>query len=100
MAAVSIDRDGVAFPPGSIWIHNAEGWTWAKDYCETPPAITALRIRPVRIATTNLTKHRCECEVCGKVFYAQRRDAKYCSLRHRVKASRQRASRESPMVSM
>jgi hypothetical protein len=70
IAAVSIDRDGVTFPPGSIWIRNAEGWTWAKDYRETPPAITASRIRPLKIAKKNLTKHRCECEVCGKIFYA------------------------------
>ena len=36
----------------------------------------------------NLTRKRLECVICGKTFYAQRSDAKYCGDRCKKKGSR------------
>jgi len=86
-AAVTIDQNGVTFPPGSIWIRKPRsaglqaGWSFAetKPSAEARASRTRIRTKPKRT--------RRYCVMCTKPFLAKRQDARLCSQSCRRRAA-------------
>ncbi|HKT87951.1 MAG TPA: hypothetical protein VJQ59_05920 [Candidatus Sulfotelmatobacter sp.] len=80
-AAITIDQNGVTFPPGSTWIRTDSlvgnfqpGWKIIGDVDAAPARRKSPR-----------TRRTCQ---CGRTFLAKRADARWCSQACRSRASR------------
>ena len=87
-AAVTITREGVTFPPGSIWIRKPRsaglqaGWRFADTKLSAEAQEFGKRIR------TKPKRTRRYCVMCTKPFLAKRQDARLCSQSCRRRAAR------------
>ena len=86
-AAITIDQNGVTFPPGSIWIRKPRsaglqpGWRFA----DTEPSADREFGKRIR---TKPKRTRRYCVMCTKPFLAKRQDARLCSQSCRRRATR------------